>query len=288
MPRGRFISKSITRSRRVNSLSTDLTRLTFTWLLPFQDCEGRIDADPVFVKQALYKNRKDISIPKVARMLQELHDAELIVLYEVDGSQYAWFPGFAEHQSGIRKDREAPSELPPYCGSYSRVTPPTLQSNDGSNSGSESGTNSDPKYKYKDKYKDKYKGADTDSGSHIPEVCIAYCNIFLPGSAPSERDKQLATRWQTQIPDYDHDKAADAIREWSKTKWESWRKRNQKNPSLAYFENIIADACSGKVEVDKSLEETDPSGAAAWAASQRAVEKIRTGELSVEALINAN
>jgi hypothetical protein len=123
MPRGRMISKSICRSGQVNSLSSDLSRLTFTWLIPWQDVEGRIDADPIQIKLNLFKHRKDVTVAKIGRILQELDDAKLIVLYEANGNQYAWFPGFNKHQQGLRKEREAVSEIPPFDGSSSELTP---------------------------------------------------------------------------------------------------------------------------------------------------------------------
>ncbi|MCJ7563703.1 MAG: hypothetical protein MUP52_03825 [Candidatus Aminicenantes bacterium] len=49
----------------------------------------------------------------ISAHLQQLADADLIILYEVNGDRYLQYNQFDEHQSGLHKDREAPSAYPP-------------------------------------------------------------------------------------------------------------------------------------------------------------------------------
>ena len=57
MPRGRFISKEITLDKKVNNLADDTSRLAFTWLITFADCEGRTPGDPAVVRSLLFARR---------------------------------------------------------------------------------------------------------------------------------------------------------------------------------------------------------------------------------------
>jgi hypothetical protein len=116
MAKGRFISKEITLDRRVSELSDGYSMVGFTWLITYADCEGRIYGDPAIVKSLLFPRRTDITIEMVAGYIQEWADVGLIILYESDGDLYIEFPNFAKHQVGLRKDREAPSTIPPNSG----------------------------------------------------------------------------------------------------------------------------------------------------------------------------
>jgi hypothetical protein len=61
-------------------------------------------------------------------------EAGLIRRYEANGEYWIEFPTFSKHQTGLRKDREAPSTIPPFSGpapSYIVPTPELVQSNDG-------------------------------------------------------------------------------------------------------------------------------------------------------------
>jgi len=123
MARGRFVSKAISLDEKVDALSDDTARLLFTWLIPHLDCEGRVFGDAQTVKSIVFP-RRNISPQKVEKYLKEFETHELICRYSVNGNQYLWMPNFEKHQPGLRKDKEAQSQIPPF-------TPELRRSEDG-------------------------------------------------------------------------------------------------------------------------------------------------------------
>lgn len=127
MPEGRLIKRKITRSRRLNQLPLECRYLMREFILSV-DKEGRLDGDPHWIKREFFcGDLDDYTDEQVAGWLKLLHDSKknglgLIELYEVDGVQYLWLPGFLGEQSktwlhGARL-REAESSIPP---------PPTIK-----------------------------------------------------------------------------------------------------------------------------------------------------------------
>ena len=119
MARGRMISKAISLDEVVNALSDDTARLLFTWLIPHLDCEGRTHGDAQTVKSIVFPRRK-ISARKVEKYLKELEKKELIVRYSVNGNTYLCAKNFGKHQTGLRKDKESPSQIPPFTPDLGR------------------------------------------------------------------------------------------------------------------------------------------------------------------------
>ena len=113
MARGRMISKDITLDKRVNDLSNDTSRLAFTWLVAFCDCEGRVHGDPAVVRAILFPRRQDVTIEQTEQYIKEWQDAGLIVWYEAKNDLWIFFPGFVKNQIGLRKDREPKTIIPP-------------------------------------------------------------------------------------------------------------------------------------------------------------------------------
>jgi len=119
-----MINNEIARDKVVNELSDDTSRLAFTWLITFADCEGRVHGDPAIVRSLLFPRRDDISIEDVEYYISEWNDAGLIRWYEAEGDLWIWFPNFEKNQLGMRKNRETSSIIP-------KFTPELLRSNDG-------------------------------------------------------------------------------------------------------------------------------------------------------------
>lgn len=113
MARGRMISKAISLDEKVNALSDDTARLLFTWLIAHLDCEGRMHGDAITVKSIVFP-RRNISQRKVEKYLKELEKTELIFRYSVNGNQYLWMKNFEKHQVGLKKNREAQSQIPAF------------------------------------------------------------------------------------------------------------------------------------------------------------------------------
>lgn len=112
MANGRMITKDICGDKRINELSSDTSRLAFTWLITFADREGRTHGDPAMVRSMLFPRRQDVSIEQMEDIIKEWAVVGLIVWYECNGDLWIWFPGFSKNQPGLRKDKEAPSKIP--------------------------------------------------------------------------------------------------------------------------------------------------------------------------------
>lgn len=118
MARGRMIDKRIAKSDKFAALSLERSRVLYFMIYPHLDCEGRYSADPRDIKEDCCP-RLPYTISQVADSLIDLHNVGLIRLYEVDNKAYLEADRFGDFQPGLRKDREAPSDIP----SYSGVTP---------------------------------------------------------------------------------------------------------------------------------------------------------------------
>jgi len=111
--KGRMLLKTVSTSQKLANLPSDSARLLWTWLLPHLDREGRFLAAPRVVLGAAVPRLKNHTEKTVSVHLQQLSDADLIILYEVNGDRYLQYNQFDEHQAGFHKDREAPSNCPP-------------------------------------------------------------------------------------------------------------------------------------------------------------------------------
>ena len=124
MAKGRMINNTIVFDAKIHRLSCDTSRLAFTWLVSFADVEGRTYGDPAIVRSLLFPRRSDVTIDDVAEYIQEWHDQELIILYEAEDDKWIQFINFEKNQVGMRKDREAPTNIPaPPLRSKSGVSP---------------------------------------------------------------------------------------------------------------------------------------------------------------------
>lgn len=122
MARGRFVSKKISDSKRVNSLP-EPAQLLFTWMIPHLDCEGRILGEAKLLNSKVFplKDYADEEIDQWLELMEASKDPlsgeGLILRYEVNGHQFICCPGFASEQSSkggtAWKERETPSEIPP-------------------------------------------------------------------------------------------------------------------------------------------------------------------------------
>ena len=112
MARGRMISRRISKSKKIAGLKRDAARVLYFMIYPHTDCEGRYSGDPEDIKEDCVPKLK-YSFQKVAELLQELQEIGLILWYEVDKILYLEIIKFEDFQIGLRKDKEAPSIIPP-------------------------------------------------------------------------------------------------------------------------------------------------------------------------------
>jgi len=111
MARGRMISNTIAQDKRINQLSDDTSRLAYTWLVTFADCEGRTPGDPAVVRSMLFPRREDITIAQMEGYIRQWHDLGLVVWYEAKGDMWIYFPAFFNHNK-INPTHEAVSKIP--------------------------------------------------------------------------------------------------------------------------------------------------------------------------------
>ena len=111
MAKARMISNGIAQDKRVHQLSDDISRLAYTWLITFADCEGRTPGDPAIVRAMLFPRREDITIAQMEGYIREWFEEKLIIWYEAKGDMWIFFTAFFKHNK-INRERETPSKIP--------------------------------------------------------------------------------------------------------------------------------------------------------------------------------
>jgi len=111
MPEGRMIKKCISNSKSLGFLKSDSARLLYTWLIPHLDAEGRYSADPDLIKGHIFPKIKSMTISKIKKLINELAEARLIILYRANDEVYLQLEKFHKYQK-IDKNREAKSKIP--------------------------------------------------------------------------------------------------------------------------------------------------------------------------------
>lgn len=106
---GRIISKSISNSRKVNSVS-DRAALLFSWLQPHTDDFGRLEGGSDDILYSVVP-RRNWSVTEVEELLKELYSNHLIKSYYVEGRRYIEIVDFEKHQT-FRKDRPRIAKTP--------------------------------------------------------------------------------------------------------------------------------------------------------------------------------
>lgn len=133
MARGRMINSAICMDKRVNELSDDTSRLAFTWLITFADCEGRTHGDPALLCSTLFPRRRDIDNERMETYIRQWADLGLVIWYEAEDDLWIEFPAFEKNQPGLRKEREPKSTIPsPSNGKIlAGCLPDVIQQSDG-------------------------------------------------------------------------------------------------------------------------------------------------------------
>lgn len=80
-------------------------------LIAFLDVNGNVRADEYWLKSNVMPRVSGCSPEDCRKYALGLVEEDLAVEYEVDGMPYLHFPGFREHQVGLRTNRESP-EVP--------------------------------------------------------------------------------------------------------------------------------------------------------------------------------
>lgn len=112
MARGRIINSTICMDKRVSDLSDDTSRLAFTWLVTFADCEGRTQGDPDLLCSMLFPRRRDMPTAQMEEYVREWANSGMLVWYKVENDMWIEFLNFDKNQPNLRKDREPDSVIP--------------------------------------------------------------------------------------------------------------------------------------------------------------------------------
>jgi len=111
MARGRMIDKRVSMSKKLGKIS-DESKVLWFMILPHIDREGRIAFDDLEdLKDEIIPKFKDWELKKIADCLNELADIKLIRLYPNGENIAIQYERFEDFQTGLRKDREAPSKI---------------------------------------------------------------------------------------------------------------------------------------------------------------------------------
>ena len=110
MPRIRTLKPEHRQHRKVGQLSDRAYRLWVGMILEADD-EGRLVAEVSQLTATIFPYQRKVKDADVQRALVELSTTDLLRLYSHNGTQYAWFPSWHDHQ---KIDRPRPSKLPTY------------------------------------------------------------------------------------------------------------------------------------------------------------------------------
>ena len=110
MPRIRTLKPEHRQHRKVGPLDHLTYRLWVGMILEADD-EGRLVCDARQLAALIFAYHQDISRELVESSLKILQDHGLVRLYAQNGTRYADFPSWKDHQ---RIDHATPSKLPPY------------------------------------------------------------------------------------------------------------------------------------------------------------------------------
>ncbi len=128
MARGRMIDRRLGKSKKYAALKVDRSRVLYTLIYTYTDREGRFSGDPEEIKTECCPYLK-YSIQKIAESIIDMHDIELLTLYEDSKTKkpVVEFIAFHDFQK-IRKDKEAASiySRPPAQGQAMYGTTPAL------------------------------------------------------------------------------------------------------------------------------------------------------------------
>jgi len=107
MARGRMLNQTVCASLKFQHLSDDTCRLLATWMIAHLDKNGVFYADPAMVKAAVFPRRADITPGQVGTYLDDIEGVGLIYRFRARGDLWQCWPGFADNQVGLRRDRES-------------------------------------------------------------------------------------------------------------------------------------------------------------------------------------
>ena len=137
MARGRMLNKKISMSKQMARLDEKCgpyAVIIITWLISHLDVDGRFHGEPILIKGTVVPWLEKATLKLIEQTLEAAEELGIVRWYSVDGTKYIDFPKFHNNQGGLRKAREAKSEIPPCPEDYrsnSGVTPEEVRTNSG-------------------------------------------------------------------------------------------------------------------------------------------------------------
>ena len=110
MPRIRTLKPEHRQHRKIGPLDHVTYRLWVGMILDADD-EGRLVCEPEQLRVTIFGYHPKVTGAVIESSLRTLAASGLIQVYAVEGTRYAWFPSWKDHQ---RINRPTPSKLPPY------------------------------------------------------------------------------------------------------------------------------------------------------------------------------
>ena len=104
----RILKESIRVSDSIDRLSW-FEEVLFYRLIVSCDDYGRYDGRPAIIKNMLFPLKENLTLQTVAKAINNLASAELVVLYEFEGKPYLYLPGWNEHQTVRAKNSKFPA-----------------------------------------------------------------------------------------------------------------------------------------------------------------------------------
>ena len=92
-----MIKDTIRTSRNVNGL-TDFQFRVWVHLITYVDDFGRGSADAELLKGLLFPRRHGITVKQINDAIGALANKGMVILYDIDGEPYLYFPKWGEHQ----------------------------------------------------------------------------------------------------------------------------------------------------------------------------------------------
>jgi hypothetical protein len=109
MARGRMLDRRFMESKKLQQVTRD-ARLAYASILPFLDREGRIIAEPIYLKALVFRH-SDFTLDEIAATVKTLASAGLVHLYaNEDNAAIIQYEDFSRFNSPNQK--EAKSDLP--------------------------------------------------------------------------------------------------------------------------------------------------------------------------------
>lgn len=106
----RVVYAKVLGSHQLNTKSIE-ARYLYVGMILLADDDGRLNADPRYLKGQVFSYDENISAETVQELLEDLNDTEAIQLYTVKNTTYAQHTKWTEYQK-IRKDMYTPSKIP--------------------------------------------------------------------------------------------------------------------------------------------------------------------------------